>query len=198
MEWQISKCNLLGLPFEKPLSHAEYYIQQPLSSFVPLEQEPIEPDGNCFFRALSAVLTGSQSNFAKLRGEIYRFIGIQGAGFISRYLQVKFSEQSPTEYLLRSQMDADHIWATDVELVAVSLMLGVDLFVANYHFNSKNTWREIRWYRYHSNHINFTTPAIYLANFNNHFQPVTDLINGRYQSYFTNDSFSDVFILDDE
>ena len=56
MEWQISKCNLLGLPFEKSLSHAEYYIQQPLSSFVPLEQEPIEPDGNCFFRALSAVL----------------------------------------------------------------------------------------------------------------------------------------------
>ena len=103
-------------------------------------------------------LTGSQSNFAKLRGEIYSFIGIQGAGFISRYLQVRFSEQSPTEYLLRSQMDADHIWATDIELVAVSLMLGVDLFVANYHFNSMNTWREIKWYRYHSNHINFTTP----------------------------------------
>ena len=46
-EWQISKCNLLQLPFEKKQPQADYYVGKPLGSFIPLEQYPIERDGNC-------------------------------------------------------------------------------------------------------------------------------------------------------
>lgn len=52
-ECQILKCNFLGLPFRRELVQAEYYIHQPLGNFIPLQQEPTEPDGNCFFRAIS-------------------------------------------------------------------------------------------------------------------------------------------------
>ena len=77
-------------------------------------------------------------------------------------------------------------------------MLDVNLFVANDHCDTKKTWEQIIWYRYHSININYTNHAIYLTSFDNHFQTVTDIINCRYPSYFTNDSFSDVFVIDDE
>ena len=197
-DWQISKCNLLGIPFEKELSQANYYIGQPLGGFIPLELHPIEPDGNCFFRAISAVLSGSQDYHKKLRGEIYRFIAVQGASLISRYLEVKFNGESPREYLLRSNMDTETIWATDVEIIATSFMLDVDLFVANEHSDTKKTWNQIRWYRYHPNKADYTKQAIYINNVHDHFEPVTDLINCRYQSYFNSDSFRGVVVLDDE
>ena len=95
-------------------------------------------------------------------------------------------------------MGSDHIWATDVEIMAVSMMLGIDLFVANFHCDSKKTYNEIRWYRYHFYEEHRSNQAMYLTNFDEHFQPVTDLINCRYQSYFTSDSFSSAVVIDDE
>ena len=64
--------------------------------------------------------------YIKITGEIYIFIGKQGAGYISHYMEVKFSGHSPTEYLLNSQMDSDKIWTTVGELVDVSMMLDVE------------------------------------------------------------------------
>ena len=162
-DWQISKCDLLGLPFENELSQANYYIGQQLGGFIPLELHTIKPDGNCFFRAISAVLSSSQDYHKKLRGEIYRFIAVQGASFISRYLEVKFNGESPREYLLRYNMDTETTWATDVEIIATSFMLDVDLFVANEHSNTKKTWNQIRWYRYHPNKADYTKQAIYIS-----------------------------------
>ena len=108
-EWKTSKCSLFRLPFEKKLLQADYYVGKPLGSFIPLEQYPIERDGNCFFRAISAALTGSENHHEKIRGKVYRFIGVQGASDITRYLELKFSNLSSKQYLLQSQMGSDHI-----------------------------------------------------------------------------------------
>ena len=40
-------------------------------------------------------------------------------------------------------MDDNYVWATDVEIVAVSKILGVDLFVANYHFDKKKLGEKV-------------------------------------------------------
>ena len=135
------------------------------------------------FRAFPAILTGSQSIHANLRAEICRYIVVQVANFTSRYLETKFESNSAAEYLKNSLMDANMIWGTDVEIVALADMLGVDVFVSKMHIDTKKGESQSTWYRYQFSHNGYTTPALYLVNRSNHYKPVIDLINCRYSSF---------------
>ena len=128
----------------------------------PLAQLPIAQDGNCLFRAFSSILTGSQDSHSKIRAEICRYIVPQGASFLSRYIKTKFVNLTPAEYLQNHQMYHDCVWGTDVEIIALSKMLDVDIYVSNLHFQSKKS--QTTWYRYCTNHQKYTTPALYLSN----------------------------------
>ena len=172
------------------------YTGHQLQSVAPLAELPIERDGNCLFRAMSAVLTGSQEAHGKIRAEVCRYMTVQGASFVSRYLESKFISNWPNEYLLNSQMDANEIWGTDIEIVALCSMLGVDIFVSNFHNELKNRFCGSRWYQYHSINDCYTNPAIYLSNYDNHYEPVIDLINTRTSSFFHTDSFSEAFVIE--
>ena len=56
--------------------------------------------------------------------EVSRFIVTEGREFIQKYLQTKFyKDTSPLTYLKESAMTQDGIWASDVEIIAVSRML---------------------------------------------------------------------------
>ena len=111
-------------------------------------------------------------------------MAFQGASFISRYLESKFNPYTPSQYLLHSQMDANEIWGTDIEIVALSSILGVDIYVSNFHNRSEDRSGGSRWYRYHSTHDGFTPTAIYLTNYDNHYEPVIDLIHTRTPTFF--------------
>ena len=128
--------------------------------------------------------------------KVCRYIAVQVASFISRYLESKFNPFTPTEYLFHSQMDLSKVWGTDIEIIALSSILGVDIFVSNFHNNSEDRLGGSRWYRYHSTHGGFTTPAIYLSNYDIHYEPVIDLIHTRNPTFFSTYSFSDTIIIE--
>ena len=167
-----------------------------INNVIPLSELEIVGDGNCLFRALSTILTGSQESFSKIRAEICRFIAVQGSSFISRYLKTKFEDVAPIQYLKKSNMDTDAIWGSDVEIIAFSKMLDVDIFVANLHNDVKKNECHWTWYRYSSQYHKYSNPAIYLTNSSNHFEPVIDLIHSRYPSFNNFFTFSDTIVLE--
>ena len=164
---------------------------------VPLAEYKILGDGNCLFRAFSAILTGSQVSYTKVRAEICRFIVVQGAGFISRYLETKFENVTPVQYMKKYQMDSDTTWGSDIEIIALSKMLSVDIFVSNQHSDVKKRNKcHSTWYRYCTDPHSYTDPALYMANRANHYQPVIDLIHSRQPSFYNTYTFSDSIVLE--
>ena len=100
--------------------------------------------------------------------------------------------ETPLSYLTRTMMQEDKIWGSEVEIFAISAILEIDIYVAVECDNCKESsynihqQRIIRWYRYNSSNNYDKSFAIYIANFNNHYEPVTTLINSGYPTYAEN------------
>ena len=58
-----------------------------LSKFIPMQTEKIGKDGNCFFRCISKMLSGTEAHHIKLRAEVCRYIVTNGKSIIQRYLR---------------------------------------------------------------------------------------------------------------
>jgi hypothetical protein len=67
MAWQIEKCDFFNIQLSQKNNSSSNTRRQPLNFSRPDETQNILGDGNCFFRALSFVITGSQSNHAYTR-----------------------------------------------------------------------------------------------------------------------------------
>ena len=66
-EWQKDHCNLLGLPYiHGNMEHHTTHVMVSVNH-CPSSTTRIVPDGNCFFRALSFSLTGSQDYHQEVR-----------------------------------------------------------------------------------------------------------------------------------
>ena len=66
-EWQKDHCNLLGLPYiHGNMEHHTTHVMVSVDH-CPSSTTRIVPDGNCFFRALSFSLTGSQEYHQEVR-----------------------------------------------------------------------------------------------------------------------------------
>ena len=67
-QWQRDACVLLGLNFEGSNAMEKGGVCTPLSC--PQKFKPIQGDGNCMFRALSYVITGSEKYHLQVRANI--------------------------------------------------------------------------------------------------------------------------------
>ena len=76
--WQRSKCDMLAISFESVCRQPSSIVGQSLSGFEPFETEHIEGDGNCLFRCLSKLVTGSENSHLQIRSIISRFIASEG------------------------------------------------------------------------------------------------------------------------
>ena len=66
-EWQKNRCNSLGLPYiHGNIEHHTTKVMVPVN-LCPSSTARIVADGNCFFRSLSFVLTGSQDYHQEVR-----------------------------------------------------------------------------------------------------------------------------------
>ena len=70
MAWQIEKCDSFNIQLSQKNNSLSSTRRQPLNFSRPDETQNILGDGNCFFRALSFVITGSQSNHAYIRNAV--------------------------------------------------------------------------------------------------------------------------------
>ena len=112
IEWQKCLCQFLGMTFVRSnithiLQPNEFSIfHQPATIVV------IIGDGNCFFRALAFVITGSQDEHQEL-GTMTRTYMHHNAEILSCYLN---THEIINEYLGRTDMHSLSVWVTEVEI----------------------------------------------------------------------------------
>ena len=80
-------------------------------------------DGNCLFRALSYAITGRQNYHSLVREKIVQHIRHKEHALLAHM------NGSVNEYLARTGMTNQHVWGTDIEIIAASSLLETDIYV---------------------------------------------------------------------
>ena len=85
----------------------------------------IEGDGNCFFRAISYCVSGSEKNHEAIRLATCRYLVENEAAFQSLQRNTNISM---SEYMQMSNMCQTGTWATEMEIIAVAAMLHINIY----------------------------------------------------------------------
>lgn len=129
----------------------------------PVKVKKIEGDGNCFFRALCYLLTGSQKEHLKLRNEIIMHMTDNCSVQLQNYLI-----QDVHHYIESSHMSDSSTWATDAEILGASSLLKCDILVYSKYGATMS------WLRYPASFSisTLSQQCLLLQNFHSHFEPV--------------------------
>ena len=135
----------------------------------PKDIKIIKGDGNCFFRAVSYAITGSEGTHGTVRQRVVEHMKQPG---ISKKLE-GYTNEKVDNYLRRTKMASNGVWATDVEIMSAASLLKTDIYVYATHGITRS--RKMAWLRYPSGFTlkKGTNTAIYLQNLNqDHFDVV--------------------------
>ena len=99
---------------------------------VPCSKQKVVADGNCFFRAVSQAVSGSQKHPRKIRLAVCKELE-RNAERYSGFLRCEYS--TVLEYIQQSEMRCMNTWATEVEIHLTADWLGISVF----------TFHEGRW-----------------------------------------------------
>ncbi|PIC51600.1 hypothetical protein B9Z55_002047 [Caenorhabditis nigoni] len=130
----------------------------------PDQIQEIEADGNCFFRAISWCLTGSEAHHKKLRRATAEYLK-NNKPSLKKY-QSNFEAHA-------KKMKQNAEWATNCEVVAISKMLSVNIY----------TYLSSGWTcQSPSNNEVTAVGSIYLNNVSEHYEPVLSLKKGQSEA----------------
>ena len=135
----------------------------------PTSVQIIEGDGNCLFRAVSYVMSGSQYHHYILRKLAVEQIYDMGPKF-----KKISTEESPQEYIKRTKMNKLSCWGTDVEIYALSALLDTCIFVF---YPLNKSWNKFDYKTLEVSTLTSSqSESIYLQNTNlDHFDVVLDI-----------------------
>ena len=154
VEWQLRVCRLLGLGFCGPNRITPGSPNAPLG--YPLGFKNIRGDGNCMFRSLSFIITGSEDQHMHVRRAIIRHMrdigNVLWESQISPLLNNLRSigevsvgnNQSPiadhmagiNQYIAATRMDHDKTWGSEVEIMVLAHLLDT----AVYSYDTARGW----------------------------------------------------------
>ncbi|XP_029931521.1 uncharacterized protein LOC115376171 [Myripristis murdjan] len=139
---------------------------------VPCSKDRIVADGNCFFRAISQAVSGSQKHHRRIRLAVCKELQRNA----DRYQSLLRSEYSSVlEYIEQSRMRRVSSWATEVEIQATADWLGVSVF----------TFHDGRWLRYSCSSQPLSVECVYLENIRGqHFENVVCVFKPGLHSCF--------------
>lgn len=128
---KIQLCQIIGIPHSDRNDNDEQdcHMQE---ICVPVECEEIQSDGNCFFRAISFCLTGVQDYHYTIRTAVCKHL-LHYRTIFEPF--VRCAESSVENHLSLTDMSKDGIWATELEMLAVSHLLSTDV-----HTYTENHW----------------------------------------------------------
>ena len=146
-QWQRSICTAMPL-----LQFRSCFVCSPGGSDIPLTRpnlrklRTIEGDGNCMFRALSYIITGSEDQHHKIRSLIVShmlsisnlLIG-HGPDGRANYANSMQRHSSIEEYIRVTKMDRDTTWGTAIELACASHLFNTPLYVYDVS-HANHTW----------------------------------------------------------
>ena len=117
---------------------------------VPCKKDKIVADGNCFFRAVSQAVCGTQQHHKKVRSCVFKQLE-KNAGEYESGIRMEYSSMS--EYLSLSKIKYVGSWATELEIQAAADFLGVNIF----------TYHDKRWLEYTCRSNVLSNQGIYLG-----------------------------------
>ena len=123
-EWQRLTCENMGLMYCESNRTAPGGFHIPLT--IPASVRSIKGDGNCFFRSISYVITGCEEQHEFVRRAI--LIHMRAFGHLLFLWLNGRTIDNVEEYIQLSGMEKDGTWATDVEVFALSHLLGICLY----------------------------------------------------------------------
>ena len=166
-EWQKDHCNSLGLPYiHGNIEHHTTKVMVPVN-LCPSSTARIVADGNCFFRSLSFVLSGSQDYRQEVRLLVTTYM-IDNMGNPQLSSLIKNGERMEN-YIEQSKMQLLGTWATEIEIIASALLLQTTIHVYG-PCGKSNKWQKHAFESEEANiHYN---ECIYITNISNHFETV--------------------------
>ncbi|XP_042205704.1 uncharacterized protein LOC121854955 isoform X2 [Homarus americanus] len=173
VQQQIKKalCKILGVTCEG--NKLEKHVV-PCELGIPKKIKPIGEKGDCFFRAVSYVVSGTEENQSIVRAAVVRFMHTNQK-LVQPMLRPNYN--SVEEYLELSCMGTDGTWATEVEIFATALLLHTDIF----------TFRSEKWLKFSGDQRRQNKEAIYLVNFKDaHFEVVIS-VSGKNHDFIVKD-----------
>lgn len=132
-EWQKSKCTDLGLQYIGPNNthggSADTILTRPDKRSI----KRIVGDGNCLFRSLSYILTGSEDQHFLVRSLICNHMVN-----IAPLLLTHIRYPSVHDYITSERMEHDYVWGTDVEIYTFANMCQINMYTFN---TEHDTWQ---------------------------------------------------------
>ena len=125
VNWQRQACQHLGMQFVRANGSTPSDSDVPLTH--PARCRAIEDDGNCLFRALSHAIIGLERHHSRLRSATVEHMRSLRRSGLNQSLEANVLGLSVEEPLARTRMDPDGSWGTDVEVTAISYLLGVNI-----------------------------------------------------------------------
>ena len=168
-DWQRQACQQLGLRFVSDNGSAPCGPNVPLA--YPACGKKIQGDGNCLFRALCYVVTGSERQHFRLRSVIVEHIRSLAQSVHGLYLEGNLMmQENLEEYLVQSDMQCNGVWGTDVEVVVAAHLLDVNIAMFNVPVGDyvvRGTWLVN-----HAQPMDNTRPTMYISYTGNHFDVI--------------------------
>ena len=135
-------------------------------------------DGNCMFRALSCIITGSQTQYNEIRNAIVTHMQLNSDLFMtSGCVGINANYDSVDEYLFDTLMDTDGARGTSVEMFALAHLLSTRII--------SYSWRSHTWQLHSPSHVDpslriYETDsdcAMFLYHTGNHFKVFRSIIS---------------------
>ena len=169
-DWQTRTAQKLNIRVQRFLQYGKDKYLYPHST--PKQTIPVVADGNCFFRAISVLISGVEDNHMVVRemltkhvedhSEIYRTF-LESRGGMNTYVQ---------------SMRRSREWATDTEIFAAATLLNTILEVCTEFRTANGT--EYHWQTFHPLKDNkVTLPKVYISHKDEHFEPILDIESSR-------------------
>ena len=141
--WQQQACTRLGIRFVRSAGFQPGGPDTVLTRPDLHSLRNVQPDGNCCFRALSYVTTGTEAQHMEMCEAILSYmlsienllIGRDSTGH-ANFLE-PFNVHSVQEYIDNSRMTRNATWGTDVEMLCFSHMFNFNVYVFD---AGSNTW----------------------------------------------------------
>ena len=162
--WQQNVCLMIGLYFHDKNRVRPGGPNVPLTPPDMRTVKRIKGDGNCLFRALSYIISGSEEQHMVLRRAIIQHM-IHIAHFIIGHHVVNYT--SIQEYITDTNMDQECAWGTDIEILTLSHLLHTPIMSYSVQHHS--------WQRYAPHNVdrsltdNILQMSLYLVHKTNHF-----------------------------
>ena len=181
--WQRQACETLGLQFKTVFCHQSGGPDTVLTCPDDHLLRNVRGDGNCLFRALSYMITGSEDQHFALRSAIVQHIlsiphlligyGADGEPNGINLLCHPTVYESAEDYISCTRMDRNGTWGTNVEMLALAHIVNAPVYCYD------TTARHHIWAAYFPNGVDRSIPrdvrqkSLYLYFTHNHFMVIT-------------------------